>query len=62
MEGELREALKRLLGQFDLRGWPMLIVGIKGKDDKAVWLNGAVDDETRDAIMYAKRILQETEL
>ncbi|NPV81904.1 MAG: hypothetical protein HPY52_16860 [Firmicutes bacterium] len=51
---ELEYALLRLLNQFDSRSeWPKITVNTDGH-----WVAGAVDDECRDAIRYAEKVLE----
>jgi len=51
-------ALKRLLSCFDIKGWPHITVALKVKGKRG-WVSGAVDDETREAIRYAEKVLEE---
>lgn len=55
---ELESALRRLLNQFDSRRkWPKIAVRVTER-----WVAGAVDDECRDAIRYAGKVLGGGEL
>ena len=54
----LEIALKRSLEQFNLEGWPTLDVAIgRDKDDRTLWVKGSVDDEMRDAIEWARKVV-----
>ncbi len=56
-EQALDQRLRRLLTQFDLKGWPGITVCVNG-----MWCVGQVDDEARDALEAAQHMLERQRL
>jgi len=55
-----REALKRLLSHFH-GDWPYISVAEPTKfDEGTTWVMRNVDDETRDDILYARKLVSDT--
>lgn len=53
---QLRYALERLVNCFYGQHWPQISIAV----DKKAWFHGGrVDDTTREAIEYARKILNE---
>ncbi len=54
----LAKALRRLLANFDTDKWPTISVALfQDKENRSVWWTGSVDDETREAIQFANKVL-----
>lgn len=55
----LRDCINRLVHKFNFDGgWPTISVHIgKDSDGRRIWATLPVDDETRDALLAAKRLL-----
>jgi hypothetical protein len=56
IDNKIEHALKKLLDCFLTNGWPRITTVIGGEYG-AAWVSGTVDDETRDAIQYAEKVL-----
>jgi len=52
----LREALQRLERCFQ-GDWPTIEIALRSNENAPYWLRGPVDDETRDAVVQARKCL-----
>ena len=56
-EDDVRKALQRVLSHFQ-GNWPRIVVTDTNGEGGFVWMAGYVDDETRDDILYARKLVE----